>query len=644
VPLTPQSLILFVIRDHNETSTPLQRLADRITEDMGKIWETVPSRPSHLNGIPITSVFRFEFAGLPHKEFEPEAFVEAGQKLRQRFIDPSDPSFLVRPEFQRRVPADGFIDYARNVWTTISTNREVNIPSQLLVLAEFRCEKLADDALKLIAADIDALLKELQRGQPIDDLARRLSELVATAVSYYEQSARLYQSEVRVARREHLLRELDDRLEEVTGHALRLWARPALGALNSSMRGLLAGEVVDVDTAARIAASLREVARGAQEDQRDMMQQKVLSWATVEASVSAMAEQDGYLLREDSGAVEALRAAILNGRLERLRATQQQEWDQAVERALIGALREAANRALSCEETHCQQDVGRELDTIMKRPDERVWERVRDIRSRIAASHCERMRKCLRAFLPGYRKAAAVAQERLRSVAAGAAYDAARACAQQLERVLKGLFDEGFLFDEDGAMRVWEPKVNVRAERLQALQKALEVLPLFGAARGLRLPKGLNVSLDLVVVCETEDREGTVVAAGAAGADEEEAEEDCVSDEWETGLTMELLTADERRNIEASLKTYADAKMAEALSIQRLQGGQSLSVWLPWILVVLLGLDDVLYLLTSPMFYLGLIVAVWLLYAHYSAHVSIGGLLGAVFRRGVADATKEKRD
>lgn len=45
-------------------------------------------------------------------------------------------------EYSRAVPADGFAQYARQVWGAILSSSELNIPSQKEMLATFRCEEI----------------------------------------------------------------------------------------------------------------------------------------------------------------------------------------------------------------------------------------------------------------------------------------------------------------------------------------------------------------------------------------------------------------------------------------------------------------------------------------------------------------------
>ena len=51
------------------------------------------------------------------------------------------------PEYHRRIPADGFSVYARGVWEQIASNKDLDLPTQQELLAQFRCaQRLPESA------------------------------------------------------------------------------------------------------------------------------------------------------------------------------------------------------------------------------------------------------------------------------------------------------------------------------------------------------------------------------------------------------------------------------------------------------------------------------------------------------------------
>ena len=108
----------------------------------------------------IGDYFDFAFAALPHKILQPDRFVSEVEKLGTRFREgfrdsrrdalksdqESDGVFL--PEYHRRIPADGFSIYAQQVWDQIVNNKDLDLPTQQELMAQFRCDEISREVLE----------------------------------------------------------------------------------------------------------------------------------------------------------------------------------------------------------------------------------------------------------------------------------------------------------------------------------------------------------------------------------------------------------------------------------------------------------------------------------------------------------------
>ena len=154
----PRSLLFFVIRDHLGT-TPLANLRNTLVQDLTRIWSGL-NKPPGLEKSKIEDYFDFAFAALPHKILQPERFVSEVAKLGTRFReghrdprrDPlrSDQEFeggIFLPEYHRRIPADGFSIYAEQVWDQIVNNKDLDLPTQQELMAQFRCDEISREVL-----------------------------------------------------------------------------------------------------------------------------------------------------------------------------------------------------------------------------------------------------------------------------------------------------------------------------------------------------------------------------------------------------------------------------------------------------------------------------------------------------------------
>ena len=153
---TSRSLLYFVIRDFLGT-TPLQNLRNTLMQDLARIWAGL-SKPPGLEKSTIQDYFDFAFSALPHKLYQPEQFTREVAKMATRFReghrDPRRDALkgefdggVFLPEYHRRIPADGFSVYAEGVWDQIVNNKDLDLPTQQELLAQFRCDEIAREVL-----------------------------------------------------------------------------------------------------------------------------------------------------------------------------------------------------------------------------------------------------------------------------------------------------------------------------------------------------------------------------------------------------------------------------------------------------------------------------------------------------------------
>ncbi|EEQ90308.1 Dynamin-like GTPase that mediates homotypic ER fusion [Blastomyces dermatitidis] len=227
---TPRSLLFFVIRDFVGT-TPLQNLQNTLLQDLNRIWSSL-SKPAGLENSTINDYFDFAFAGLPHKNFQPEKFVDEVQKLSTRFRnahrDPNNVDSrgtgsieggIFLPEYHRRIPADGFAVYAEGVWDQIVNNKDLDLPTQQELLAQFRCDEISREALVAFDEAISPFeskqAEAVQAGSPqvLGGLGPVMRNARMNAVKNFDAEASRYHKRVYQMKKSELEEKIDTRLK-----------------------------------------------------------------------------------------------------------------------------------------------------------------------------------------------------------------------------------------------------------------------------------------------------------------------------------------------------------------------------------------------------------------------------------------------
>ncbi|XXG97738.1 ribosome biogenesis protein tsr1 [Hypoxylon texense] len=227
---TPRSLLFFVIRDHIG-QTPLANLRNTLIQDLTKIWSSI-SKPPGLEKSRIEDYFDFAFAALPHKVLQPDKFEVEVKNLGSRFVAGNRNAKLqlehgeqeleggvFLPEYHRRIPADGFSHYAEGIWDQIVNNKDLDLPTQQELLAQFRCDEISREVLVAFDSAISPLEEQqaesTRSGKPIvlPDLGNIGRTTREKCVKSFETQASRYHKKVYSLKRTDLEGKIDQRLK-----------------------------------------------------------------------------------------------------------------------------------------------------------------------------------------------------------------------------------------------------------------------------------------------------------------------------------------------------------------------------------------------------------------------------------------------
>ncbi|CAK7336941.1 unnamed protein product [Dovyalis caffra] len=202
--------LFFVIRDPS-AKTPSSRVVEDLRKDILKIWDGI-AKPEPHESAPIGKFFELEFFCLPSYEEKEEQFKEKVAVLKQRIsglvgdkrevnIPASDFSLSV----QKDIHASDFSLSVQKKWKDIKENKDLDLPAHTVMVANFRCEQIANEKLKRLASDKFwlALKEDVQRG-PVPGLGEKLNDIVRTYISEYEKETVHYDGRVRAAKRQQL--------------------------------------------------------------------------------------------------------------------------------------------------------------------------------------------------------------------------------------------------------------------------------------------------------------------------------------------------------------------------------------------------------------------------------------------------------
>lgn len=247
--------------------------------------------------------FDFSFTTLPHKLLQPEKFDEEVLALRQRFADSKHPDYIFKTEYHKRIPADGLPHYLATIWEQVMTNKDLDLPTQQELLAQFRCDEIASAAFALFSKDIKAFRRPIEAGEILESLGGDMAGHRQTALGKFELASKLclvwllttltsrsqsaafdkdasrYHAEVYKRKRIELLEKLNSALSPFVLGQLKNLHKRVLSHFKSSLQEKLRGEGYDFGDVVR---SERTKAEGTFAAAAALLILEGTDWSTVE--------------------------------------------------------------------------------------------------------------------------------------------------------------------------------------------------------------------------------------------------------------------------------------------------------------------------------------------------------------------------
>ncbi|KAJ1604990.1 Sey1p like P-loop GTPase of the RHD3 like [Cryptosporidium canis] len=155
-----KTTLLFAVRDITINDND-EMLTRKISQILDLLWKQVSeSQNSVGNQIPgsFSDIFDIKVYGIPSLPNDYHGFKQVVERIR------SDLSTFILPhDYSRCIPLEGFEMYCSTVWKCIVECQELNIPSQIKLISRFRCEQTKDDILDEYNKSIKDIQKKMQK-------------------------------------------------------------------------------------------------------------------------------------------------------------------------------------------------------------------------------------------------------------------------------------------------------------------------------------------------------------------------------------------------------------------------------------------------------------------------------------------------
>ncbi|KAI0455984.1 RHD3/Sey1 [Xylaria acuta] len=608
---TPRSLLFFVIRDHIG-NTPLANLRNTLIQDLTKIWSSI-SKPQGLENSRIEDYFDFAFAALPHKILQPEKFVDEVKNLGKRFVAGNRNAkaqlehgkreleggvFL--SEYHRRIPADGFSVYAEGVWDQIVNNKDLDLPTQQELLAQFRCDEISREVLILFDTTIGPLEEQQAEasriGKPLvlADLGETGKQTREKCVRAFETQAGRYHKAVYARKRVELEGKIDQRLKTLYQGQLTAAHKSGVASFSDAVSG-------DVKAGQKSGATYE--------------------FAEIVATEKAKC-LDQFKTEVQNLAIPGIAWTNFNSQL----VLFEKELDEVSARLRKEEMRRLATRVERWVKSRLGDAVGLEFNKLgsgragsgapeegEKPPTEKdLWDRIWNVFASIVKEAESRFTDRAKSFEASEAEVE-VGLWRLRRKSWVALREKVDEEVMEGNILLKlrENFEDKFRYDEAGVPRIWRPADDIEGIYTRARESTLTLIPLLSRFRlsTTYAPPDLPAFIGHQPAgAEAEDEDDLTPIGGVDEEDGKSLEEE-----------MTVLSEGKRQDLVVRFKKMADGVYVEAKR-SAIGGVAQVPLYFYGILLAL-GWNELLTVLRNPMLFLLLIIIAGGTYVAYNLNL-----------------------
>lgn len=439
-PSREKTLLLFVIRDY-VGHTPLENLTNTLRMDMEKIWSSL-AKPEHLTNTTIYDYFDLSFAALPHKILAPENFESAVLDLRKRFTDRQREDYVFKPGYHKRIPADGVSHYMESIWEQVLTNKDLDLPTQQELLAQFRCDEIAAVVVEAFLAASRGVKRPIESGTVVEGLGGMLGDWRITALTKFDRDASRYHPSVYARKRADLLATLNTSLSPLVLGQLKNLHKRAVATFRSSLLAKLKGDSYD------FGAVVVQVSNQVEDDFVTAAKELMLK------DTDWQYEDEIMSLKDDLGLIA-----------DQLRADETKKMVNAIERNVKRQLAEPVEVTLSRPKAHMWDDLMISFKTTLEKAEDTYMTKAKSFNctdEENSTSLATLRRRAWRNFR-------AKIDEQLSDVA--------------ILAKLRAHFEEKFRYDAAGVPKVWKPEDDIDGAFKMAKQDTLDLIPLYASIK-----------------------------------------------------------------------------------------------------------------------------------------------------------------
>jgi len=551
-------LLLFVIRDHIGV-TPLASLSATITQDLLKIWDNL-NKPADVAHLAFSDFFDLAFHTLSHKVLQNDKFLADIRLLGNRFVDPTDEGFLFKPFYHHDIPIEGWTMYAENCWEQIDNNKDLDLPTQQILVAKFKCDEIASqcyDEFLTVFSEYEKSTVDASTTHDYKDVGLTFADMKDTALENYDLSAAKYNKSVynqkRLALGDRINVKIHDLFTIFANQLLSTSVKAFSSGLSKKSRSGTFVQTVEKLTVSITNEYTESLALLSLDGQLDIqphikaLQEEVAKWVTKQQVV----ELNGVI----SKALKRLNNALSTTILDEISNPTEQTWDRITES--FESLRKNALARYETENGDHDFSLGTDAqvnEIAVRTFTFKSWELFDSLIHKYISK-------------------------------------------ENLLNILKDRFDDKFRYDDNGVPKLYQNAHELEASFGDAKSHAMKAFPILTLAK---LSNGTELKPPFDVHNKALKRKYQSVDFGAQIEEQDESEDDSDDDDSDKRFA-EIISEKDKADVLTKFKKEIDAKFVETKR-SIIQHVTQIPYYI-YLVILVLGWNEFMAVLRNPIFF-----------------------------------------
>ena len=543
-----RTVLLFVVRDHNDDETPFHTIIHKIDHEVNSIWNEL-RKPVQFSQTNINELFDIRYIGLPHKVYKKHEFIESVNRLRQQFIQPNSNNYLFSQVklYDKSVPIDGFGTYVEQLWSTIKSNKALDLPNQREMLAIYRCDEITGH----IIHTLQQYCQQYDMADTINNQSfhAQYNDMVLQLQQQYKQQTEHYHTDIVQRKYNELIEQLIDILYPLYKSYTTQQFKQLLIEFDNQLKQTVSECQNNYSTLYPAIELLT--------NETNNRAQHVLSDNTIDT------------LQFDQSSILHAFNHSMNDLITQQHNILVNKLQSSTERQLKKSVTQPVNDILKLSQSTMWYDLADLYRSIQTNT-------INDIKQASAELHCDR-----------------IEQNSMINSVTTVLHDTFRSLVEQHSQLIllhmRNQFDQQFRYDSDGLLKHWKPHEKIREQFFVCKNNALAQIKLFTVWR-------LDHILDNVISNnDIKHTDRTMDTVDDIDVNECSADDIIISESKQSELQLQF-----QHDIEGALR---DAELEQERSLQQLK----VPVW-AIVAMLFLGFNELMTVLRNPFLLILLLV------------------------------------